>query len=72
MLQGIPPPVVFRLLGHKRSSMTLRYAHVGDRETKAVAERIGTAVARVLGGRNASSLAATTTGARRGSTMIPG
>ena len=35
VLQGIPLPVVSRLLGHKRPSMTLRYAHVGDRETEA-------------------------------------
>ena len=50
VLQGIPLPVVSRLLGHKNPSMTLRYAHVGDRETEAAAERIGAAVARVLGG----------------------
>ena len=48
VLQGIPLPVVSRLLGHKRPSMTLRYAHVGDRETEAAAERIGAAVARAL------------------------
>ena len=48
VLQGIPLPVVSRLLGHKRPSMTLRYAHVGDRETEAAAERIGTAIAREL------------------------
>ena len=50
VLQGIPLPVVSRLLGHKRPSMTLRYAHVGDRETEAAAERIGTAIARALDG----------------------
>ena len=49
VLQGIPLPVVSRLLGHKRPSMTLRYAHVSDRETEAAAERIGTAIARALG-----------------------
>ena len=37
VLQGVPLPVVSRLLGHKRPSMTLRYAHVGDRETEAAA-----------------------------------
>ena len=41
-------PVVSRLLGHKRPSMTLRYAHVSDRETEAAVERIGTAIARKL------------------------
>ena len=49
VLQGIPLPVVSRLLGHKQPSMTLRYAHVGDRETEAAAERIGTAISRALG-----------------------
>ena len=34
-MRGVPLPVVSRLLGHKRPSMTLRYAHVGDRETEA-------------------------------------
>ena len=38
VLQGVPLPVVSRLLGHKQPSMTLRYAHVGDRETEAAAE----------------------------------
>ena len=53
--QGIPLPVVSRLLGHKQPSMTLRYAHVGDRETEAAAERIGAAIARVLEGSMAGS-----------------
>ena len=48
VLQGIPLPVVSRLLGHKQPSMTLRYAHVGDRETEAAAERIGVAIAQAL------------------------
>ena len=51
VLQGVPLPVVSRLLGHKRPSMTLRYAHVGDKETEAAAERIGVAIARALSGR---------------------
>ena len=50
VLQGIPLPVVSRLLGHKHPSMTLRYAHVGDRETEAAAERIGAAIAQALEG----------------------
>ena len=49
VLQGVPLPVVSRLLGHKQPSMTLRYAHVGDRETEDAAERIGAAIARALG-----------------------
>ena len=50
VLQGVPLPVVSRLLGHKCPSMTLRYAHVGDRETEAAAERIGFAIAQALDG----------------------
>ena len=48
VLQGIPLPVVSRLLGHKRPSMTMRYAHVGDRQIEAAAERVGTAIAQTL------------------------
>ena len=55
VLQGIPLPVVSRLLGHKRPSMTLRYAHVGDCETEAAAERIGAAIEHALGGRAVTS-----------------
>ncbi len=55
VLRGVPLPVVSRLLGHKRPSMTLRYAHVGDRETEAAAERIGVAIARTLDAREQSS-----------------
>ena len=54
VLQGIPLPVVSRLLGHKHPSMTLRYAHVGDRETEAAAERIGVAISRALDDREAN------------------
>ena len=50
VLRGVPLPIVSRLLGHKRPSMTLRYAHVGDRETEAAAERIGVAIVRALDG----------------------
>ena len=50
VLQGVPLPVVSRLLGHKNSGMKLRYAHVGDPETEAAAERIGAAIAQALYG----------------------
>ena len=56
VLQGIPLPAVSRLLGHKRPSMTLRYAHVGDRETEAAAERIARVITRVLDDRDTSTL----------------
>lgn len=43
-------PLASRLLGHKRPSMTLRHAHVGDRETEVAAERIGEAIEWALEG----------------------
>ena len=48
-LAGVPLPVVARLLGHSDVSMTMRYAHVGDREIEAAAERVGQAVSAALG-----------------------
>ena len=50
VMQGIPLPIVARLLGHRRSDMTLRYTHVGDAEVKATAERIGQAIALLMAG----------------------
>ena len=44
VMQGIPLPTVAKLLGHHKVSMTLRYAHVSDRDVEAAAERIGTAI----------------------------
>ena len=44
VLQGVALPVVSRLLGHARVHMTLRYAHVADREVELAAERIGLAI----------------------------
>ena len=32
------------MLGHANPTMTLRYAHVGDRDVEAAAERIGSAI----------------------------
>ena len=55
VLQGIPLPVVSRPLAHKRQSMTLRSAHVGDREIEAAAERNDAVIARELGGSVVSS-----------------
>ena len=43
-MNGVPLPVVARLLGHANVHMTMRYAHVGDREVEAAAERVGQAI----------------------------
>lgn len=47
VINGVPLPLVSRLLGHRDVSMTLRYAHVHDVEVEAAAERIGKAIARI-------------------------
>ena len=49
VLQGVPLPVVSKLLGHRALSMTLRYAHVADQEVQAAAERIGDTIAKACG-----------------------
>ena len=49
-MQSVPLPVVARLLGHRHPSMTLRYAHAGDTETAAAAERVGQVIARLMAG----------------------
>ena len=48
IMNGVPVPVVSRLLGHSNVSMTLRYAHLADKDAEAAAERIGEAMARVM------------------------
>ena len=47
-MNGVPVPVVSRLLGHSNTRMTLRYAHLGDREIEKAAERVGQAVAALM------------------------
>ena len=49
VMNGVPVPVVSRLLGHSNTRMTLRYAHLGDREVEAAAERVGRAIAAIMG-----------------------
>ena len=48
-MNGVPVPVVSRLLGHSNTRMTLRYAHLGDRDIEAAAERIGQEIAALMG-----------------------
>ena len=49
-MNGVPLPVVARLLGHSDVRMTMRYAHVGDREIEAAAERVGQAIQTIIDG----------------------
>ena len=48
VMNGVPVPVVSRLLGHANAQMTLRYAHLADRDIEAAAERVGAGLARVM------------------------
>ncbi len=48
--KGVPLPTVARMLGHAQPTMTLRYAHVGDHEVEAAAERVGTIIATTING----------------------
>ena len=48
VMNGVPLPVVSRLLGHGNVRMTLRYAHLSDRDIVAAAERVGAGMARVM------------------------
>ena len=50
VMNGVPVPVVSRLLGHNDVSMTLRYAHLADRDVEAAAERVGQAMFRAMSG----------------------
>ena len=48
VMNGVPVPVVSRMLGHSNVRMTLRYAHLGDREIEAAAERVGQEIATIM------------------------
>ena len=48
-MQGTPLPAVSRLIGTARPTMTVQPAHMGDQETEAAAERIGTVISGMLG-----------------------
>ena len=45
-----PLTVTARLLGHSDVRMTMRYAHVGDNEVEAAAERVGVTIATIMAG----------------------
>ncbi|MDE0173739.1 MAG: site-specific integrase [Defluviicoccus sp.] len=46
--RGVALSTVAKMLGHANPTMTLRYAHVGDRDIEAAAERIGKTIARAM------------------------
>ena len=48
IMNGVPVPVVSRLLGHANARMTLRYAHLAAEDVAAAAERIGAGLARAM------------------------
>ena len=48
VIEGIPLPVVSRLLGHSQATMTLRYTHVSDKDVEAAAERVGARISALL------------------------
>ena len=48
VMNGVPVPVVSRLLGHSNAQMTLRYAHLAEKDIEAAAERIGAKMARTM------------------------
>ena len=48
VMNGVPVPVVSRMLGHSNVRMTLRYAHLGDREIEEAAERVGQTIAELM------------------------
>ena len=48
VMNGVPVPVVSRLLGPSNVRLTLRYAHLADRDIEAAAERVGAAMARAM------------------------
>ena len=48
VMNGVPVPVVSRLLGHSNVKMTMRYAHLGDRDIEAAAERVGETIGALM------------------------
>ena len=48
VMNGVPIPVVSRLLGHSDVRTTLRYAHLGDKEVEEAAERVGQSIAAIM------------------------
>ncbi len=49
VMNGVPIPVVSRLLGHSNVSATLRYAHLGDKDIEDAAELVGQSISAIMG-----------------------
>ena len=49
VMNGVPIPVVSRLLGHSNVSNTLRYAHLGDKDIEDAAELVGQSLSAIMG-----------------------
>ena len=54
VIKGVTIPMVSKLLGHRKTSITLRYTHVSDKDTAAAAERVGAALQGLLRGKGAN------------------
>ena len=52
VMNGVSVPVLSRLLKHSNVRMTMRYAHLGDRDIEQAAERVGHAIARIMTGKS--------------------
>ena len=48
VMNGVPVLVVSRLPGHSNVRMTLRYAHLADKDTEAAVDREGAAMSRAM------------------------
>ena len=48
VIEGVPLPVVSRLLGHRNSAMTLRYVHAADKDVESAAERVGALISELM------------------------
>ena len=48
VVNGVPVPVISRLPGHGNVSMTLRYAHLADRDIEDAAECVGKAIGEIM------------------------
>lgn len=51
VIKGVSVPMVSKLLGHRKTAMTLRYTHVADKDAEAAAERIGATLNALLKGK---------------------